>query len=103
MNVKISRMCENEVEQENIPECVKKEALEAVAKLLPQKSRLIYEKEYTCFQRWKMAKKINSLSETVLLAYFSEKAKKVKPSTLWSYYSMLKSTILVNENCDISK
>ncbi|KAJ8914397.1 hypothetical protein NQ315_017487 [Exocentrus adspersus] len=42
-------------------------------------------------------------NETVLLAYLSEKAKKVKPSTLWSYYSMLKSTLLVNDNCDISK
>jgi hypothetical protein len=45
---------------------------------------------------------INNMSETSLLAYFSEKSKKVMPLTLWSYYSMLKCTLLVNENCDIS-
>jgi hypothetical protein len=45
---------------------------------------------------------INNVSEKELLAYFSEKSKKVMPTTLWSYYSMLKCTLLVNENCDIS-
>jgi hypothetical protein len=33
---------------------------------------------------------INNVSEKQLLGYFSEKSKKVMPSTLWSYYSMLK-------------
>ncbi|RZB39272.1 hypothetical protein BDFB_002888, partial [Asbolus verrucosus] len=45
---------------------------------------------------------INSMSEKVLLAHFSEKSKKVKAATLWSYYLMLKCTLLVNKNCDIS-
>lgn len=42
-------MCENE--EEKLPSDVEEEALEAVDKLMPQKSREVYEKEYKCFQK----------------------------------------------------
>ena len=45
----------------------------------------------------------NTVSEKVLLAYFSQKAKVFKPSTMWSHYSMLRTTISLNKNVDISK
>lgn len=90
-------------EKENLPSDVENAALEAESLLLPQKSRMMYEKEYQSFKKWKSIKNINGVSEKILLAYFSEKSKKAMPSSLWSYYSMLKRTLLVNENCDISK
>lgn len=94
-------MCD--IKEEKLPSDVEEEASEAIRKLLPKKSQMVYQREYLCFQKWKNLKNINSVSETVLMAYFSEKSKKVKPSTIWSYYSMLKSTLQINENCDISK
>lgn len=75
----------------------------SVGRMLPKKTLKIYQKEYNCFQRWKHSKNINSSNENVFLEYFSEKSMKVKPPTLWSYYSMLKCMMLEYENCDISK
>lgn len=97
-------MSENET-LELLPSDIRAEASEAISKLLPSKSRLAYEKEYKNFQKWKNVKNIKGQgsTENVLLAYFSEKSKKMQPSSLWSYYSMLKSTILVNENINISR
>lgn len=52
---------------------------------------------------WCKKNKARNLTENVLLAYFSSKAKNCKSSTLWSTYSMLKSTLAVKNNIDISK
>jgi hypothetical protein len=38
-----------------------------------------------------------------MLPYFLEKSKIVKPSTLWSVYSMLRTMISINKNLDLSK
>ncbi|CAH1379207.1 unnamed protein product [Tenebrio molitor] len=38
-----------------------------------------------------------------MLAYFLEKSKIVKPSTLWGVYSMLRTMISINKNLDLSK
>ncbi|KAJ8973037.1 hypothetical protein NQ317_004061 [Molorchus minor] len=43
------------------------------------------------------------ISENVLLAYFAEKSKKMKSSTLWAICSMLKATLNVKENVDFKK
>lgn len=42
-------------------------------------------------------------SENVLLAYFSERSKRYKPSTLWSHFLMLKANFIVEHNTDIGK
>lgn len=78
-------------------------AKEASSKLLPSKSRKIYENAYSRFMEWKAKKKSSSFSETVLLAYFSELVQQQKPSTVWSNYSMIRSTLQANNNVDISK
>lgn len=75
----------------------------ATLNLLPEKSRKIYLKQYEIFMEWCNIHKIKKLKEEVLLAFFLEKAKVSKSSTLWSVYSMLKSTIMVKNNIDISK
>ncbi|KAK9696284.1 hypothetical protein QE152_g32011 [Popillia japonica] len=100
-------MCEMFSEEINVKEeklpPEEEAVMEAEGRLLPQKSRLIYEREYQSFKKWKSTNKITGMSEKVLLAYFSEKSKQVKPSSLWSYYSMLKRTLLIIENFDIFK
>lgn len=78
-------------------------AKEAVNELLPVKSRDLYRKAYNNFMDWCETKRAKSYSENVLLAHFSDMSEKYKASSLWSYYSKLKSTLLINKNVDISK
>lgn len=77
-------------------------AKEVSLDLLPRKSKNIYEKKYKEFVDWCTEKEIKKISENVLLAYFSKKSKLLKPSSLWSTYSMLKSTLKVKKDIDIS-
>ena len=49
-----------------------------------------------------MKKKCSSFSEEILIVYFNEKAKKLKPSSLWSIYAMLRITIKLKQNIDIA-
>lgn len=85
------------------PPQLKETAKILIDNLLPQKSIKKYNKTYDDFLQWKSEKNAASFSETVLLAYFSEKAQKYKPSTLWSIYSMLKSTILTRNDINIQE
>lgn len=71
--------------------------------LLPAKSKLIYEKRYSNFISWCEKKKIKSYSESVLLVYFDQELKQLQSSSLWSIYSMLRSTLCYKHNVDISK
>lgn len=68
---------------------------------LPAKSREKYESVYEKFLEWRKTKEFDSFSEDVLMTYFNELSTNVKPSTLWSQFSMLKSTINANNNIDI--
>lgn len=75
----------------------------AIQTLIPAKSRLLYELEYSKFEDWCAKKKVESISEKVLLAYFSIKSEKEKPSSLWSHYSMLRCVISIKRKVDISR
>lgn len=78
------------------------ESAEAVSlELLPAKSRILYEKEYDAFDSWCSQKKISKISEPVILAYLGLKSETMKSSTLWSKFSMLKSTLAVKKNIQI--
>ncbi|KAF2898575.1 hypothetical protein ILUMI_07603 [Ignelater luminosus] len=59
--------------------------------------------KYDLFMKWRAEKQVCSFTERVLLAYFEEKSKQWKSPTFWSTYSKLKSTLLINNNVDISK
>ncbi|XP_071569295.1 uncharacterized protein [Temnothorax nylanderi] len=84
-----------------IPEKIAEAAKNVEQNLLPTKSKSRYETTYLTFMNWRKEKNINSFSENVLLAYISELSKKTKPSTLWSQYSMLKSTLIAKQNVNI--
>lgn len=75
----------------------------ATLDLLPEKSKARYKKERDNFLAWCEEKNAKNITENVLLAYFSEKSKLFKSSTLWSMYSMLRSTLVLEDNVDISK
>ncbi|XP_064215658.1 uncharacterized protein LOC135265239 [Tribolium castaneum] len=75
----------------------------AVSNLLPAKSRPQYEKTYLQFRQWCSMKKIDQVTENVLLAYLEEKSTTLKPPTLWALYAMLKATLNVKENIDTRK
>ncbi|XP_049823229.1 uncharacterized protein LOC109606560 [Aethina tumida] len=68
---------------------------------LPDKSKGKYEAVYKNFVAWQATQKTKSFSENVLLVYFNEQAKKYKSSTLWAFYSMLKSTLNIYHNVHI--
>uniref|UniRef100_A0A6P7FIG9 Uncharacterized protein LOC114330684 n=1 Tax=Diabrotica virgifera virgifera TaxID=50390 RepID=A0A6P7FIG9_DIAVI len=70
--------------------------------LLPSTSREKYETTYKQFMDWKKKYKTKSFSENIIMAYFEELSKSRKSSTLWSIYSMLKSTININHGINIS-
>lgn len=69
---------------------------------LPNKSRKQYEKQYELFMDWKITKNITSFSEDVLLAYFNELSNKFKSTSLWVHYSMIKATLNIKNQIDIS-
>lgn len=76
---------------------------QATEDLLPQKSGARYEKEYEAFLQWCSSKKVPEIGEDVLIAYFEDKFKDKKASSLWCYYSMLKATLSVKKNISINK
>jgi hypothetical protein len=76
----------------------------AIENLLPCKSKDRYEMAYSKFMQWKSDNNIRSYSENVMLAYFEWLSTTMKPSSLWSIYSMLRATLNIKENnIDISK
>ncbi|XP_047997098.1 uncharacterized protein LOC125234755 [Leguminivora glycinivorella] len=66
--------------------------------LIPEKSKDKYLNVYDSFIKWKDQNNEKSFSEKVFLNYFNDISKKVKPSTLWAAYSMLKSTMRAKHN-----
>ncbi|XP_026331515.1 uncharacterized protein LOC113238878, partial [Hyposmocoma kahamanoa] len=94
----------NEDEQyiTSTPPDILTEARTACDSLLPSISKDRYITTYENFLKWKNMKNAKSFSENVVLAYFNELASKYKPSSLWTTYSMLKSTLKMKNGVDIN-
>ncbi|KAF2895572.1 hypothetical protein ILUMI_10606, partial [Ignelater luminosus] len=72
--------------------------------LLPEQSRQKYEVSYNRYVDWRKANDIKPIiSENVLIAYFGELSEKMKPTSLWTQYSMLRSTISIHHDVDITR
>lgn len=71
--------------------------------LLPAKSRHVYEETYCAYRKWCTRNDIKTTCEDSILAYFNSDLARYKSSSLWSKYSMLRSTINLREGIDISK
>ena len=91
-------------EAESMPFEIEEAAGNAVSSLWPDKSKIKYENFYKGFTDWCASKKIdNEVREKVLLAFFEDLPKNYKSSNLWAFYSMLRVTISMRQNVDISK
>lgn len=89
---------------EDLPSDIENEAFNVVSNLTPQKSRRKYHDAFERYQKWCSEKKIlNITSEKGLLVYFNDLSKKHKASSLWCYYSMLRTEISIKQNVDIKK
>lgn len=77
-------------------------ANQAKSCIVPEKSKLLYDKAYDNFLNWLAKKKITVIDEKALLAYFGTEFRKVAPSTRWSRYSMLKLMLNNNKGVNIS-
>ncbi|KAJ8909432.1 hypothetical protein NQ315_015343 [Exocentrus adspersus] len=88
---------ENENDFSLIPPEIREAAEVASLNLLPEKSRKVYNMTYESFLKWQKEKKTTSFSESTLLVYFTDLSTKYKSSTLWTYYSMLRSTITLKK------
>lgn len=69
--------------------------------LLPKKSAKKYAEAYNIFLEWKRKNNVTSFSEDALLEYFDEQSKRYNPSSMWTHYSMLRSTIEQRHNVNI--
>ncbi|CAB0039322.1 unnamed protein product, partial [Trichogramma brassicae] len=70
---------------------------------LPKKSGERYLQVYDAYKKWKSAN-INALSsseEKNLIVYFTELKTKNKPPTLWSIWSMLRTTLMTKDEINI--
>lgn len=90
-------------EDDGIPAAIFAEAQEATTHLLPAKSREHYEKVFAEFNQWREKRRVISINEDVMLAYFLNMKKKYVISSMWSKYSMLKAALRVYKNIDIGK
>lgn len=85
----------------NLPTEIVEAAEAATLSLLPEKSKKTYDNAYRRFEDWCHLKNVNGINETVLLAYFSERSKQVKSSSLWSEYSMVRAQLMAKQNMNI--
>jgi hypothetical protein len=69
---------------------------------LPEKSRYHYERAYNIFDEWRKKNRRGSFSEDVMLAFFQKLSQNMEPTSLWSTYSMLQSTINLKNDVYVS-
>lgn len=89
-----------------IPPDVVQSAQAAEACLIPPASKLIYDRAYDRFQSFLADKKIRMINEVVLMGYFhglSRPPHSMAPKSLWSIFSMLKTTLSVYNKIDIAQ
>lgn len=97
-------MNQNETDSSNplTPAEIVQTAQSTIENLLPQKSRERYINVYNKFMDWKTKNRAKSFSEITILAYLTEMSHTHKLSTLWGIYSMLKTTLNMNNNININ-
>ena len=103
ISVKNSQIMENQQKAVFVSAKIKEEAKAACSKLIPEKSKENYVREYELFEECRKEECVSGVNEDIVLAYLYNYRKRIAPSSLWTKYSMLKSTCRVYKNIDISK
>ena len=96
-----SDLSENDC-MEIVPESIREVANHVSLDLLPKVSKQLYTAAYNAFEKWQRDKGSNSFCQDVMLAYFFDLSQRYAPSSLWSIYSMLRTTIHTYDQIDIS-
>lgn len=99
MNSSDSDSSENDI----VPQSIRDIANSVSLDLLPKRSKQVYTAAYNAFKKWRKDNGSNSFCEDVMIAYFFNLSKSYAPSSLWSFYSMLRLTIHNFDHIDISK
>ena len=87
---------------ENDPS-IEEEAAAIRLETLPPKSRKEYFRNYDHFQDWRKKKTVAVVNKNSVLVYFKELSERYAPTSLWSKYSMVRSTLINKDDIDISK
>lgn len=69
---------------------------------VPDKSRGQYDHTYQEYRKWCLKNNIQMTTENSILTYFTTEMASYKSSSLWTKYSMLRTTIKIFEGIDIS-
>lgn len=90
--------------ENDLPSDIENVASNVILNLVPEKSREKYQLVYDRYEKWCKERNVTDIkNEKALLVYFNELSKTQKPSSLWCYYSMLKTEFLVKKDVDIKK
>lgn len=93
---------EDEDEEEDELEELEEERSASPSSLIPANSRKVYDSAYEKYLKWAKENNVEGYySESALLEYFTHLSEKVKSSTLWAQYSMIKCLIFVKHNINI--
>lgn len=94
---------EEECDEPRTPPEIKSIASSTTENLIPITSKRQYEKAYHDFVDWCNSHNVPSgyFTENVILGYLGELSNKYAPSTLWSIFSMIKSTLLAYHGKDV--
>lgn len=68
---------------------------------VPDKSRAQYDHTYQEYRKWCLKNNMEMTTEDGILRYFTTEMATYKSSSLWTKYSMLRSTIKLFEGIDI--
>ncbi|KAG4076779.1 hypothetical protein HA402_009125 [Bradysia odoriphaga] len=89
---------------ENMPLELMEHAKAAKMETLPIKSKEKYNRVYQNFKEWTKSYGVTAITSDLIIAYFHMlDEKKYKPTSLWAFHSMLKSTLRAYDNVDIGK
>ncbi|GJQ85176.1 hypothetical protein Trydic_g9115 [Trypoxylus dichotomus] len=85
------------MEDVDIPESILEIANSGRLDLLPEKSKLYYEKENRLFCEWQEREQVQDVGERIRLAYFVKHSNEYSPSSLWLKYSMFRAYMELKE------
>ncbi|KAH1028205.1 hypothetical protein HUJ05_001580 [Dendroctonus ponderosae] len=76
-------------------------SLDGASTTLPERSRRHYEAVYNTFMDWHSLQDNDTFGEEVILSYFKVLRQSYSPASLWAYYSMLRSTLIIHHQVHI--
>lgn len=71
--------------------------------MLRENSRKRYQRVYKIFMSWCSSKQFEELTEDAIFTYFEKLSQTYSSTTLWSYYSMLRSMLFTHHNINMER